>query len=142
VCGLAEDLEALLGEHPAAANATRERFTEWVAVLRHGTRLAAATIEGEGGYRITATATAVLASALLDAVAKNSELRGCFDPQELFTLQQLDPHLRQAGINILHHEAPSSAAAQPVGRALETPHHPNVAASPGTTTQAESHNAR
>jgi hypothetical protein len=105
------------GKHPAPANATHEPVTEWVAVLRHGTRLAAATIEGEGGYRITATATAVFASALLDAVAKDPELTGCFDPQELFTLQQLGPHLRKAGINILHHEAPGSAVAQPVGRA-------------------------
>ncbi len=89
------------GKSTVPERITREPVTEWVSVLRHGTRLAACTIEGEGAYRTTVAATAVFASALLDAVAGNSDRSGCFDPQELFTLQQLDASLRTAGINVV-----------------------------------------
>ncbi len=80
---------------------SREPVTEWVSVLRHGTRLVAYKIEGEGAYRTTAAATAVFASALLDSVTGDSDRSGCFDPQELFTLQQLTARLRTAGINVV-----------------------------------------
>lgn len=110
----------LMNKSTVPAVATREPVTERVAVLRHGARLAVCTIEGEGGYRITATATAVFASALVDAVAMDRSLSGCFDAQDLFTLQQLDPHLRRAGVNIIQHRA---GVTSPFKRSHHTPRH-------------------
>jgi len=63
---------------------TSERLTECIAVGRPQTCLGACAIEGEGGYPVTAAATAVLAHAL---IATGSARPGCFDPQELFTLE-------------------------------------------------------
>jgi hypothetical protein len=59
---------------------TSGRLTECIAVRRPETCLGACAIEGEGGYPVTAAATAALAHAL---IATGS----CFDPQELFTLE-------------------------------------------------------
>ena len=78
---------------------TNESLTEWVAVCRQGARLAARTISGAGNYRVTAVATLVLAEALLD-VRHDSVPPGCFDPQELFTLSELEADLRQRGLAV------------------------------------------
>jgi hypothetical protein len=99
---------AFVRTHKAApTEATAEPVTEWVAVRRRGMRLAATTIEGEGGYRMTAAATVVLADALLDAHGAPVPEPGCFDPQELFTLEQLEAGLRQAGVRVVRHPAAS-----------------------------------
>jgi NAD(P)-dependent dehydrogenase (short-subunit alcohol dehydrogenase family) len=78
--------------------ATTEHLTEWIAVRRNGTCLGACTIEGAGGYRVTAAATAVLADSL---VATGADRPGCFDPQELFTLEDLQAELRAGGIDVV-----------------------------------------
>jgi hypothetical protein len=89
------------GKSTVPEHVTNEPVTDWAAVLRQGTRLAARTIESEGAYRSTAAATAVFASALLERTAADANLAGCFDPQELFTLEQLDDPLRRAGVRIV-----------------------------------------
>jgi NAD(P)-dependent dehydrogenase (short-subunit alcohol dehydrogenase family) len=77
---------------------TSESLTEWVAVRRHGALVEARTITGAGNYRVTAAATLVLAEALLDPARRDRARAGCFEPQELFTLPELQTNLRQSGV--------------------------------------------
>jgi NAD(P)-dependent dehydrogenase (short-subunit alcohol dehydrogenase family) len=79
---------------------TTEPLTEWVAVRRQGVHLAARTITGTGNYRVTAAATLVLADALLDRARRESIRAGCFEPQELLTLPELEADLRQQGVAV------------------------------------------
>jgi hypothetical protein len=79
---------------------TTESLTEWVAVRRRGTRLAARTMTGAGNYRVTAAATLVLAEALLDPARGGGARQGCFEPQELFSLPELETNLRQRGLAV------------------------------------------
>jgi hypothetical protein len=72
-----------------------EPLTEWIAVLRNGEHLAARTITAAGNYRVTAAATLVLAEAL---TRRDPVPPGCFEPQELFRLAELEADLRQAGL--------------------------------------------
>jgi NAD(P)-dependent dehydrogenase (short-subunit alcohol dehydrogenase family) len=72
-----------------------EPVTEWIAVRRNGRHLAARTITGAGNYRVTAAATLVLAEAL---TRRDPVPPGCFEPQELFRLAELEADLRQAGL--------------------------------------------
>ena len=87
--------------------ASAEPVVELVAVRHRGALLASATIEGSGGYQITAAASAVLAEALL---ADASLPAGLADPQDVVTLEQLEPALTDAGIRIAIHPAPSRSA--------------------------------
>src|SRR5215208_5673711 len=79
---------------------TSEPLTEWVAVRRQGVRLAARTIAGAGNYRVTAAATLVMAEALLDPARTDGPRPGCFEPQELFSLPELEADLRQRGLAV------------------------------------------
>jgi NAD(P)-dependent dehydrogenase (short-subunit alcohol dehydrogenase family) len=79
---------------------TSESLTEWVALRRQGTLLAACTITGAGNYRLTAAATLVLAEALLNPTLRDRARPGCFEPQELFTLPELEANLRQRGLAV------------------------------------------
>jgi hypothetical protein len=80
------------------SEATSEPLTEWIAVGRTGTCLGACTIEGAGGYPVTAAATAALADAL---IATSSDRPGCIDPQELLTLEDLQAELRTSGADVI-----------------------------------------
>jgi hypothetical protein len=80
------------------SEATIEPLTESIAVRRQRTCPGACTIEGAGGYRVTAAATAVLADAL---IATSSDRPGCFDPQELFILEDLQTELRTSGADVV-----------------------------------------
>ena len=79
---------------------TSESLIEWVGVRRHGTLVEARTITGAGNYRVTAAATLVLAEALLDPARRDRARPGCFEPQELFTLPELQANLRQRGVAV------------------------------------------
>jgi hypothetical protein len=79
---------------------TTESLTEWVAVRRQGAHLAARTITGAGNYRVAAAATLVLAEALLDPARRDGVRPGCFEPQELFSLPDLEADLRQRGVAV------------------------------------------
>lgn len=79
---------------------TTEPLTECVGVRRQGVHLAARTITGAGNYRVTAAATLVLAEALLDPARRDGVRPGCFEPQELFTLPELEADLRQRGLGV------------------------------------------
>jgi hypothetical protein len=86
---------------------TTEPLTEWVAVLRQGVHLAARTITGAGNYRVTAAAALVLAEALLDPARRDRIRPGCFEPQELFTLPELEADLLARGLAINPPPAPA-----------------------------------
>jgi hypothetical protein len=79
---------------------TNEPLTEWVGVRRGGTLPEARTITGEGNYRVTAAATLVLAESLLDPGRRDRARPGCFEPQELFSLPELEAKLRQRGLAV------------------------------------------
>jgi hypothetical protein len=79
---------------------TTEPVIEWVAVRRKGALLAARTITGAGNYRVTAAATLALAEALLDPARRDGAPPGCFEPQELFGLPELEGDLRQRGLAV------------------------------------------
>jgi hypothetical protein len=51
-------------------------------------------------YRVTAAATLVLAKALLDPARREAFRPGCFEPQELLTLPDLEAPLRQRGLAV------------------------------------------
>src|SRR5439155_8141608 len=76
--------------------ASREPVAEWVAVRRGGTRVAARTVEGEGDYRSTALSTLAMAEAL-----RTRDERGCFHPEDLFSLADLEPRLRELGVRVV-----------------------------------------
>jgi hypothetical protein len=79
---------------------TAEPLTESVAVRRHRAHLAARTISGADNYRVTAAATLVLAEALLDPTRSDGARPGCYEPQELFSLHELQADLRQRGLAV------------------------------------------
>jgi NAD dependent epimerase/dehydratase family len=79
---------------------TTESLTEWVGVRRRGALLAARTMTGAGNYRVTAAATLVLAEALLDPARHHGAGPGCFEPQEVFSLPELEADLRQRGLAV------------------------------------------
>ena len=62
--------------------------------------LAASTITGAGNYRVTGAATLALAEALLDRARRHGLRPGCFEPQELFTLPELEGDLRRRGLAV------------------------------------------
>jgi hypothetical protein len=94
------------GRGAGAGEPTREPFAEWVSVRRDGRRLAARTIEGKGDYRSTAAVAVAFADALLER--GDALPAGCFDPEDLFTLDELASRLHQAGISIVD-RSPSPA---------------------------------
>jgi hypothetical protein len=53
-----------------------------------------------GNYRVTAAATLVLAEALLDRARRDGLRPGCVEPQELFTLPELEDDLRRRGLAV------------------------------------------
>jgi hypothetical protein len=79
---------------------TSESLTEWVGVRRHGKLVEARTITGAGNYRVAAAATLVLAETLLDPARHDRARLGCFQPQELFTLPELQATLRRRGVAV------------------------------------------
>jgi hypothetical protein len=74
-----------------------EPVAHWVAAKRGDRRLAARTIECRGDYLHAARSTVLFASALR---ARNPGRGGCFDPEELWTLAELEPLLRAGGVTI------------------------------------------
>lgn len=86
------------GERRAGGDgASRDPVAEWVAVVRGGQRLAATTVECEGDYRGTASASVAFA----EQAAERQLPPGCHEPQQLFTLEQLAPRLAEDGVRIV-----------------------------------------
>jgi hypothetical protein len=92
---------ALAPRPPARpGQAGQEPVAHWVAASHHGQRLAALTVECEGDFVNAARSTVVFASAQLG----RRQRAGCFDPEEVFVLNDLEPTLRTAGVRIVRHK--------------------------------------
>jgi hypothetical protein len=75
--------------------AGEEPVAHWIAALRGGRRLSARTVECRGDFASAASSTLVFADVLLTHRAT-----GCFGPEEVCTLPQVDAALRSAGIAV------------------------------------------
>jgi hypothetical protein len=90
-----------LGRGWTARRTTREPKRDVVAVTRGGTRLAAASIRGEGDYLMTAAATAVFARALVDRRRTDPTLSGVVGAEEIFDLADLQDQFERSGIELV-----------------------------------------
>jgi hypothetical protein len=77
--------------------ASQEPVAHWVAASHRGKRLAAITVECEGDFVNAARSAVVFATAQLG----RRQRPGCFDPEEVFVLNDLEPPLHAAGIRIV-----------------------------------------
>ena len=79
---------------PATGRASREPVAHWIAVKLRGNRLAARTLECAGHYAHAARCALMFAENLLEEPRR----AGCFDPEEVFTFDELKPKLAGSGI--------------------------------------------
>ena len=79
-----------------------EAIAHWVAAIRAGRRLGARTVECAGGSLSAARSTVVFA----DALRTEPPPSGCFNPEEIWTLDGLEGMLRAAGISVVSHPQP------------------------------------
>jgi hypothetical protein len=79
----------------AAGRGGEEPVAHWIAAVRRGRRLSARTVECRGDFASTARSTLVFASVL----ASRSRA-GCFGPEEICRLADIEPALRSAGITV------------------------------------------
>lgn len=82
---------------PRDGRPSDEPVAHWIAANRSGRRLAARTVQCRGDFLHAAKSTVVFADALL---ARERE-HGCFDPEEICTLDAIGPGLRRAGVTIV-----------------------------------------
>jgi hypothetical protein len=82
---------------PIGILASNEPVTHWIAAVRGGRRLGARTVECRGDFLHAANSAVVFADALLG----RPRIGGCFDPDEICTLADIEPALRRAGIAIV-----------------------------------------
>lgn len=92
---------------PAGGRASREPVAHWIAAKLRGRRLAARTLECAGHYAHGAQCTVMFAENLLEEPRRG----GCFDPDEVFTLDELKPKLARSGICTV--DQPGGGAAGP-----------------------------
>lgn len=100
----------VVGRGKVPEEASRERVAEWVAVRAGDQRLAARTVECRGDYASTAAVGVGFAAALLGERGAEVPSTGCFYPDELFTLAEFEPALREAGIEVVD-RTPGAASA-------------------------------
>jgi hypothetical protein len=79
-----------------------EPLAHWVAAIRTGRRLGARTVECVDGSQSAARSTVVFA----DALRTQPPPSGCFDPEEIWTLGDVEAELRAAGISVVSHPQP------------------------------------
>jgi hypothetical protein len=92
--------ELIGARSPSAHGApSDEPVAHWVAAVRDGRRLSARTVECRGDFLHAARSTTLFADALL----RRRQPPGCFDPEEICTLHDLQVELLAAGITIVGH---------------------------------------
>jgi hypothetical protein len=74
-----------------------EPVAHWFAVKSGERRLGAATVQCQGDFIHAARSTIVFAEAL----TTHWRGRGCFDPEEICALGQLEPRLQAAGVRVI-----------------------------------------
>lgn len=82
--------------------AGQEPVAHWIAALRRGRRLSASTVECRGDFLSAARTAAVFA----DVLRGGAPRAGCFSPEEVCTLADVDAALRGAGIAVSPRPAP------------------------------------
>ena len=78
-------------------SASDEPVAHWIAAIRGGRRLSARTVECRGDYLHAAKSAVVFADVLLGRPRPG----GCFDPDEICTLADIEPALRKVGVAIV-----------------------------------------
>jgi NAD(P)-dependent dehydrogenase (short-subunit alcohol dehydrogenase family) len=86
-----------LPKQRADGTASNEPVVHWIAAIRAGRRLSVRTVECLGGFLGAARSTVVFA----DALRAQSPPNGCFDPEEIWTLSDVEDKLRAAGIRVV-----------------------------------------
>src|SRR5204863_8064325 len=86
------------GRGRAPSEPTSEPVAMWVGALSEGRVLGGRRFTCRGDYRTTATITVGLGEGLMAAASRGQS--GCFDPDELFTVADLEPGWRAAGIEL------------------------------------------
>jgi hypothetical protein len=82
---------------PLGGSASNEPVAHWIAAVRGGRRLGARTVECSGDYLHAAKSAVVFADVLLG----RRRTGGCFDPDEICTLADIEPALRTAGVAVV-----------------------------------------
>jgi hypothetical protein len=82
---------------PSDGAASDEPVAHWIAAKRGGLRLAARTVECRGDFLHAARSTVVFAEQLLTSGRSG----GCFDPEEICSLEELEQRLRAAGVRVV-----------------------------------------
>ena len=82
--------------------ANPEPVAHWIAAIRGERRLGVSIVRCRGELVQTARSAVVFAQSLLDDPPGG----GCFDPEEVCTLEDLGPMLQAAGISIIPGEVP------------------------------------
>jgi hypothetical protein len=78
------------------ADASREPTAIWVGARRGSKRLGVSVLECDGDYRTTAAAARVFGEALLSGRVRP----GCFNPEDVFSLDDLLPALEGVGLRV------------------------------------------
>lgn len=110
---------------PDGGAASREPVAHWIAANRGERRLGARTVECRGDFLHAARSTVVFAEAL----RAQGRRGGCFDPEEVCTLKELESKLLAAGIRIVpqtgrageQHAEPGITSPAPSRPSLEHP---------------------
>jgi hypothetical protein len=82
---------------PGAGTADHEPVAHWVAARRGDQRLSARTVECRGDFLHAARCATLFAEILLTRQQRG----GCFDPEEVCTLTDLEPDLLASGLSIV-----------------------------------------
>lgn len=83
--------------HSVEGSASEEPVAHWIAAVRGARRLSARTVECRGDSLHAARSTVVFADALLTGEPRS----GCFDPEELWTLEDVQPRLSASGVVVV-----------------------------------------
>ena len=86
---------------PGDGAPSTEPVAHWIGLGTRGRRLAAGTVQCRGDFLHAARSTVVFAQ----AIRGNRLPGGCFDPEEICTLSQIESALRAAGVRIMSHAA-------------------------------------
>jgi hypothetical protein len=89
------------GRGDPPAEPSRQPTCHWVEVRRGRDVIASRFVCGDGDYRMSVAATAVVADALLARARLGSRPAGMFGIDEIMTLSELEPALATRGITIL-----------------------------------------
>lgn len=108
----------LIGRHTAPAQPSSEPILHWAAATRRGAQLDARSAECTGAYLHAAAAAEIFSDAFMRATDIEA-LTGCFNPEELFTLDHLRSRIENAGINVVDRRQATATAM--IGLPYQTP---------------------